>query len=104
MKYVGAALAAASLFASPAISAVPQGREKVTISVSTEGLNLSSVEGVQRLRDRVDRAIAKACNPGDRLDADMSPDFQCRREMASSVLPTLAKIELRATGASISRN
>jgi hypothetical protein len=37
------------------------------------------------LRNQATRAIERACNPGDRLNADMSPDFQCRREMAASL-------------------
>lgn len=103
MKIVGAAIAAAGLFVSTAAVAnvrddqmtvsvtrpAEGGRERVDLQVSTEGLNLATVQGAAKLRQRVTRAIAAACNPGDRLDADLAPDFQCRREMAASAEPAL---------------
>lgn len=73
------------------------GRERVALQVSTEGLNLAAPAGVAKLRKRLERAIAYACNPGDRLDADLSPDYQCRQEMATSAEPALLAI---AQGAS----
>ncbi|MBT2133014.1 UrcA family protein [Croceibacterium sp. LX-88] len=103
MKIVGAAIAAAGLLVSTAAIAnvrddqmsvsvsrpAEGGREQVALQVSTEGLNLATVDGTAKLRKRVSRAIALACNPGDRLDADLAPDFQCRREMAASAEPAL---------------
>lgn len=58
-------------------------REPVSINVSTEGLDLSSANGMQTLRGRMSQAIAAACNPGDRLNANLAPDWQCRREMGA---------------------
>lgn len=86
MKIVSAAVAAATLFAAPAHAVAPsaQNRELVSVAVSAEGLDLSRPEHIERLRTRVARAIAAACNPGDRLNADTSPDWRCRREMGAN--------------------
>ena len=98
MKYLGAAVAAACLFASAAVSAeAPQGRENVSINVSSADLDLTTPNGVAQLQGRIDKAIAAACNPGDRVGADMSPDYKCRREMAANVQPTMQQIAARAT-------
>jgi UrcA family protein len=86
MKILSAAVAAATLFAAPTLaSAAPaNNREQVSVSVKTSDLDLSRPEHVERLRGRVARAVAAACNPGDRLNADMSPDWQCRNEMGAN--------------------
>ena len=98
MKYIGAALAAASLFASPAVMAdAGKGREQVSINVSTDGLNMATQEGLNSFQARVDKAIAAACNPGDRIGADLSPDYRCRREMAAKVQPTMQQLAARVT-------
>ncbi len=34
-----------------------------------------------QFRARVAKAVAATCNPGDRIGADMSPDFACRKSM-----------------------
>ena len=97
MKYIGAALAAATLFASPAVSAdAGKDREQVSINVQSSDLDLSTMDGVNKLQNRIDKAIAAACNPGDRIGADMSPDYKCRREMAANVQPTMTQIAARA--------
>lgn len=97
MKYFGAAIAVTCLFATPALLAeVPRGREPVSINVSTVGLDLTTQRGVRHLQVRMDQAIAAACNPGERLNADMSPDFRCRREMAASVWPTMQQLTAQA--------
>ncbi|MBW8754103.1 MAG: UrcA family protein [Sphingomonadales bacterium] len=97
MKYIGAALAAACLFASAAVSAeAPAGREQVSINVSSADLDLTTTDGVAKLQNRLDKAIAAACNPGDRVGADLSPDYKCRREMAANVQPTMQQIAARA--------
>jgi UrcA family protein len=100
MKYLYAAIAAVGLFASgtAASAATSQNREAVSISVVTAGLDLGSEQDVGKLRTRVSRAIALACNPGDRLNADMSPDYQCRREMAANAAPQLNQL-LRSVSA-----
>lgn len=106
MNPVGAALAAVSLLvSSAAVAAAPQdyvtvslagvvqdNHEQVALQVSTRGLDLATPEGAMALRKRVTRAIAYACNPGDRLNADLAPDYQCRQEMAVSAEPALAEI------------
>jgi UrcA family protein len=105
MKHFGAALAVAGLFATPALSAeVLRGREPVSINVSTDGLDLTTQQGVRRLQVRMDRAIAAACNPGERLNADMSPDFRCRREMAADAWPTIQQLTARASATPTSTN
>lgn len=97
MKYIAAALAAASLLASATVSAeAPKGREQVSINVSSADLDLTTQEGVAQLQNRIDKAIAAVCNPGDRIGADLSPDYKCRREMAANVQPTMQQIAARA--------
>ncbi len=92
MKTICAAIAAAGLFASTAAMAGPAEREPVKINVSTAGLDLTTQQGVDQARTRIDRAIAAACNPGDRVGADLSPDYRCRREMAANATPTLTRL------------
>jgi UrcA family protein len=105
MKTIGAALAAASLFATPAAMAdAPRNREQVSINVPTEDLDLTTQQGLDRLRVRTDRAIAAACNPGNRLGADLSPDFKCRREMTANVQPTMQQLAARAVETRFSSN
>jgi UrcA family protein len=105
MKYFGAALAVICLFATPALLAeVPRGREPVSINVSTAGLDLTSEQGARRLQARMNEVIAAACNPGDRLYADMSPDFRCRREMAADAWPKLQKLTTQTVATSTSTN
>jgi len=99
MKFIGAALAAACLLATPAFA-----REAVSINVPSDDLNLTTAEGVAKLQARVDKAIAAACNPGDRIGADMAPDYQCRREMAANVQPRMQEIAARATATRFGSN
>lgn len=98
MKYVAAALAAActlggaqaSLAKSPDIvvqptSAAVQGnREAIKLRLPAN-VNAGDPAEVIALRGKAMRAIEQACNPGDRLNADISPDWQCRREMAANL-------------------
>lgn len=105
MKYISIALAAAGLLASPALAAdAPQGREQVSVQVSTNGLDMTTQAGVDKFRARVDKAVAAACNPGDRVGADMAPDYKCRREMAANVQPTLQQMAARASESRFSSN
>lgn len=105
MKYLSAALAAVTLIATPAFAAdSPMNREQVSINVSTNGLDMTSQDGVDQFRSRVNKAIAAACNPGDRTGADLAPDFQCRREMAAHVQPTMQQMAARATETRFSSN
>lgn len=111
MKILNAALAAGCSLVAPslAMATTPSGqdnveviataptqhaREHIELRVSTAGLDLSNPQNLERLRSRVTKAIETACNPGDRLNADLSPDWQCRREMganATAILYTLAR-------------
>lgn len=86
MKTLSAAVAAIALFTVPTVASAStaQSREQVSVAVSTDGLDLSRPEHVERLRNRAARAIAAACNPGDRLNADLSPDWRCRAEMGAN--------------------
>jgi hypothetical protein len=94
MKYVAAALAAACLIGG-AQAAVAQTEDIVVNRASAEReaiklriparIDASDPAKVVALRSEATRVIEQVCNPGDRLNADMSPDFQCRREMAASL-------------------
>ena len=82
MKFVGTALVAAVLFAG-STGAFAKAREDVAVRVSTAGINFQDAESVAKFRARLAKAIAETCNPGDRLNADLAPDFKCRKSMAS---------------------
>ena len=84
MKYLVAALGAACVLAS-ASPALAKPREDIQLRLPTAGANLASPKEARELRAEAKRQIERACNPGDRLEADLSPDFQCRREMIASV-------------------
>ncbi|HEX7858121.1 MAG TPA: UrcA family protein [Sphingobium sp.] len=86
MKHLSAAIAVAGLLAAPAVAQAEssQKREPVSVTVVTRDLDLSRPENIARLRERMARAIAVACNPGNRLHADMKPDWQCRTEMGAN--------------------
>ncbi|MFT3964849.1 MAG: UrcA family protein [Sphingobium sp.] len=86
MKHLSAAIAAVGLLVAPAIAQATSShnREQVSVAIATNDLDLSRPEHVAKLRDRVSRAIAAACNPGDRLNADLKPDYRCRNEMGAN--------------------
>lgn len=86
MKHLSAAIAAVGLLVAPAIASATtsHNRESISIAVKSSDLNLNRPEHVAKLRTRVAHAIATACNPGDRLNADNSPDWQCRSEMGAT--------------------
>ena len=96
MKSIGIAMLAASLLAG-ASAASAAGREAVSLKVDTAGVNFADPASVAALRRQAERQIEQACNPGDRADADMKPDFKCRREMAANLDPTLYQLAQRAT-------
>jgi len=121
MKSLNAALAAACLFAAPttAIAATSQrgegveivapaptqhARERIELRVSTAGLDLRDPQNLERFRTRVTRAIETACNPGNRINADLSPDWQCRREMGASATATLYSLARRGAGQTLASN
>ena len=77
MKTLTIALIAA-LTAGPAFAAelsAPQ--QRVTVRVSTAGLNLSDPRDVARLRTRVDKAVAAACTPAGNYRAYQVQDEAC---------------------------
>ncbi len=92
MKIVLAALAAAGLLAGSA-GAYAKDVEKVSVRVSTKGINFKDPASVEKFRDRVDRQIAAICNPGDRLDADTAPDFACRKSMGVTAETRIAQLQ-----------
>ena len=95
MKTVSAALVAACLLAGSA-GAYAKDVEKVAVRVSTEGVNFNDPVSVEKFRAKVDRQIAAICNPGDRLDADLSPDFACRKSMAVTAETRIAQLQGRS--------
>ena len=96
MKSLSIALLAAGLLAGGSAATAAE-RESVSLKVNTANVNFADPASVAELRRQVERQIEAACNPGDRIDADMKPDFRCRREMAANLDPTLYQLALRAT-------
>ena len=96
MKSLGIAMLAASLLAG-ASAATAADRESVSLKVDAASVNFADPASVAALRRQAERQIEQACNPGDRVNADMKPDFKCRREMAANLDPTLTQLALRAT-------
>lgn len=83
MKTLAVALAATGLLVAPSMAMAGE-REQVAVRVATADLDLSNPADVAQLRSRMNQAIAAVCNPGDRLNADMKPDWQCRQEMGAN--------------------
>ena len=96
MKSLAIAIIAAGLLAG-ASAATAAERESVSLKVDTAGVNFADPASVAELRRQVERQIEQVCNPGDRVDADMKPDFKCRRQMAANFDPTLYQLAARAT-------
>jgi len=98
MKVMFAALAAASLMASTAASAEnPLAKDSATLRLS--GLDLSTVDGQQRLAIRLDQAAAAVC--GDRLaSVHLALEEQSRACRAQVVADVRARIEQRQASAS----
>ena len=96
MKSLAIATIAAGLLAG-ASAATAAERESVTLKVDTAGVNFADPASVAELRRQVERQIEEVCNPGDRVNADMKPDFKCRRQMTANLDPTLYRMAMRAT-------
>jgi UrcA family protein len=96
MKSLAIAMIAAGLLAG-ASAATAAEREPIALKVDTANVNFADPASVAALRRAVERQIEVACNPGDRVNADMKPDFRCRREMAANLDPTLYRLAMRAT-------
>jgi UrcA family protein len=100
MKTLALAAAAAAGLLAVATSATAtenEQREAVSLRVNSAGVNFADPVAVAQFRREVERQIAAACNPGDRLNADAKPDFQCRRELAANLEPTVTYMAARAT-------
>jgi len=100
MKTLPAALVAVALLAGSAMTgpaAFAASREKVAVPVAANGVDFANPEAVARFRAAAARQIAAACNPGDRIGADLAPDFKCRREMAASIEPKVRQLVMSAT-------
>lgn len=95
MKIATAAIAAAFLIAG-STGAFAKARENVEVRVSTAGVNFADADSVNKFRSRVARAAAEACNPGDRIGADLSPDFACRKSMAATSETRIAQLTGRS--------
>ena len=79
------------------ICATAAERESVSLKVDAAQVDFADPASVAELRRQAERKIEEACNPGDRVGADMKPDFRCRREMAANLDPTLYRLAMRAT-------
>ena len=99
MKTLSAALAAAALLAS-ASAAHADGREQVTLALRSTNVDFANPAAVAKFRSDAQAAINAVCNPGDRVGADLAPDFKCRREMAASIEPKVQQLVYAATGRS----
>jgi hypothetical protein len=105
MKYIAAALGAACLLAGGLPAAAKQAdndtamvvqgqakqRENIMLRVPVS-VDLSDPLAVSELRAKAIRTIEQVCNPGDRLNADMAPDWQCRREMGANLEVALTQL------------
>ncbi len=97
MKIIGhAALAVCLLVGATGANARP--RENVSLTIPTASVDFANPVGVAAFREAVARQIALVCNLGDRLDADLSPDWQCRRELNASAEPAIRQMAARASG------
>lgn len=95
MKNVLIAAAAMGLFASvQAVAAEP--REAVSLTVSTNGYDLSQPGEVAKLRKHINAVADAVCNPTDRFGASYGPDLQCRREMLHNADGTLTQLAMVA--------
>ncbi|MDE2404742.1 MAG: UrcA family protein [Sphingomonadales bacterium] len=96
MKTIATALVAACLLAVPT-GASARDREPVSVRVSTQGVDFANPRSVDAFRTRMASAIAEVCNPGDRIGADMMPDFKCRREMTGKASPEITRMAAAAS-------
>ncbi len=95
MKLMLPLLAAGLLVGATAATAAD--REAVSVRINASAVNFSDPESIAAFRRDIARQIEEVCNPGDRLDADMAPDFRCRQEMAADLEPVVAQLIARAT-------
>jgi UrcA family protein len=87
-----------------ATAATAADREAVSVRIDASSVDFSDPESIAAFRRDIARQIEAACNPGDRLDADMKPDFRCRQEMAANLEPVVAQLIARATDRQLASN
>ncbi|MGB3167375.1 MAG: UrcA family protein [Alteraurantiacibacter sp.] len=89
--------AAATVFAAPAMAADPA--DSVTISIQTNDLDLGTVEGQDRLENRIDTAIRRACQSGGRDLASRRAEAACRDALGERFAPVVevAIVDAQAT-------
>lgn len=104
MKTLFVAIAAIGLLSAPQMAGASTTSQQVSISVSTEGLDLTQSSAVRRLNARVADAAAEACDPSDRMITKPLPDFKCRRQAIASVAAEVAQMTLDAKRGAIARN
>lgn len=88
MKAMAIAIVACALSAS-STSALANERENVSLKTNADAVNFTDAKSVSAFRRDMARQIAAICNPGDRLGADLAPDWHCRNEMAASLELTI---------------
>jgi len=96
MKFAGLAIAAAALVAG-STGAMANQREAVSVKIETAGVDFTNPAEIATFQRSAERKIADACNPGDRINADLMPDFKCRKQMSANLVPVVQKLALRAT-------
>jgi len=82
MKNLLAAAALAALATPTLANTLPQPADHpIAVKISTAGLNLTDQRDLGKLRNRMNKAIAEACNPSDRFIITTSTDDrQCREQ------------------------
>ncbi len=96
MKAIGIAILAAGILAGSTGASAAE-REQVAFKINTTGVDFTDANSVAAFRRGLEEQIAAVCNPGDRLNADTSPDFKCRNEMANSIEPKIQQLVVNAT-------
>ncbi|HTN14671.1 MAG TPA: UrcA family protein [Sphingomonadaceae bacterium] len=103
MKAIGTIIIAAGMLAGAA-GASAAGREEVAFKINTADVNFADPVSVANFRRDVSKQIATVCNPGDRINADVTPDFKCRKEMTAALEPRIQYLVARATGRNFAAN
>ena len=88
MKAMAIAMVACALSAS-STGALANDRENVSLKTNVDAVDFADTKSVSAFRRDMAKQIAGICNPGDRLGADMAPDWKCRNEMAASLELTI---------------
>lgn len=103
MKIIGIMIAAAGILAGSS-GALAAEREQVSFRIDAASVDFADAQSVSAFRREVARQIETLCNPGNRIKADLAPDWQCRRQMAASVEPAIQQLVARATGQRLAAN